>query len=131
MEKDQLRRRMATRMHTFLEAGSTVTCVSAHYSDVPAVCELCQQAHANEMVVIRNRAGRNFHVAPHCLREMLRFQVADVLDLPKWLEKLKDLRLEFERRKQEAQLKEEQARRSLEKKVIVRKRPAAMACAKS
>lgn len=131
MEKDQLLRRMAVRMQTFLEAGNTVACVSAHYNEVPVDCELCQERHANELMVIRNRSGKNLHVALSCLREMLRYQVTDVTDLGKWVEKLKELRVEFDRRKQEAQAKEAQERRSREKKFIVRKREPSVASQKS
>jgi hypothetical protein len=53
---------------------------------------------------------------------MLRFQVTDVTDLAKWVEKLKELRVEFERRKTEAEKKEADERRAREKKFIVRKR---------
>lgn len=57
---------------------------------------------------------------------MVRFQVTDVEDLPRWLDKLKDLKIEFDKRKQEQERLREEERRRLEKKVIVRKRePAA------
>ena len=58
-----------------------------------------------------------------CLKEMVRFKVADVEDLPKWLEKMKGLRVEEARRKEDVIKAREEERRRLEKKVIVRKRP--------
>lgn len=64
MEKDQLRRRMALRMQVILESGKAVTCVSGHYNEEPGSCELCQTQHAVELLVIRNRAGKKFHVVP-------------------------------------------------------------------
>ncbi len=122
MEKEQLRRRMALRMQVILESGKSVTCVSGHYNEEPGFCELCHAQHAVELLVIRNRASKVFHVAPACLREMMRFQVTDVDEMPRWLDKLKDLKVEFDKRKQEQERLREEERRRLEKKVIVRKR---------
>lgn len=117
---------MALRMQVILESGKSVACVSGHYNEEPGSCELCHAQHAVELLVIRNRAGKKFHVAPACLKEMVRFQVTDVEDLPRWLDKLRDLKTEFDRRKQEQERLREEERRRLEKKVIVRKRePAA------
>jgi hypothetical protein len=122
LEKDQLRKKMATRMGSFLETGHAVSCVSGHYCEVPGFCELCQSGHAEELLVIKNRSGKKLKVAAPCLREMVRFQVAEVEDLPRWLEKLKELRLESDRRKSEEQRQHEEERKRLEKKVIVRRR---------
>lgn len=122
MEKDRLRKKMADRMRVMLEGGKAVVCVSAHYDENPGVCDLCQQKHVQEQIVIKNRANKRFHVAENCLREMVRFQVTEADDFGKWLGKMKDLRADFEARKQEAQAKREEERRRLEKKVIVRKR---------
>jgi hypothetical protein len=72
--------------------------------------------------VIKNRGGKKMLVASACLKEMVRFQVTDVEELSKWLEKLKVLHSEMEIRKVEAAKAREEERRRLEKKVIVRKR---------
>ncbi len=122
LEKDQLRRKMATRMGSFLEAGPSVSCVSGHTCEEPGLCELCQRVHAEELLVIKNRSGKKLKVAAPCLLEMVRFQVAEVEELPRWLEKLKELRSEAERRKAEAQRQRDEDRKRLEKKVIVRRR---------
>jgi hypothetical protein len=53
---------------------------------------------------------------------MVRFQVTDVEDFTKWLSKLSDLKVDFERRKAEAEAQRQEERKRLEKKVIVRKR---------
>lgn len=125
LEKEHLRRKLATRMGTFLEGSHLASCVSGHYFDEPAVCELCQESHAEELLVIKNRAGKKMKLAASCLREMVRFQVADVEDFARWLEKLKDLRKESEsRRAEESRLRDEERKR-LAKKVIVRRRPSA------
>src|SRR4051812_33294348 len=99
LEKEHLRRKLALRMGAFLEGGRTVSCVSGHYYHEPAVCELCQQPHAEELLVIKNRGGKKMKLAASCLREMVRFHVTDVDDLPRWLGKLKDLRKEAEDRR--------------------------------
>lgn len=122
LEKDRLRKKMALKMGIFLESAMSVSCVSSHFYDELHFCELCQSTHAAEMLVIKNRSGKKMLVALSCLKEMLRFQVTDVEDLSRWLEKLKELRAESERRKQERELAREAERRQLEKKVIVRKR---------
>lgn len=122
MEKDRLRKRMALRMQVMAASAPAVECVSGHYQDEPAFCELCEQKHGNELLVIRNRAGKNFHVATGCLREMLRFQVVDVEGMAKWVEKMKDLRVEFDKRKALQDQEREAERRKLEKKFITRKK---------
>ena len=122
LEKELFRRKMATRMQVILEGAKSVVCVSGHYNEEPAYCELCQQTHAQEMIVIRNRANKNFHVAESCLREMVRFQVTDAEDLGKWLGKMKELRAEYDRRKADQERAREEERKRLEKKVIVRRR---------
>lgn len=123
LEREQLRRKMADRMGFFLEKGTQVSCVSGHYYEEPHTCELCQAIHASEILVIKNRSGRKMHVAVSCLREMVRFKVAEVEDLPRWLAKLSELEKEFHRRKLVAQQEREEERKRLEKKVIIRKRP--------
>lgn len=122
LEKEQLRRKMATRMGTFLEGAKTVTCISGHTYWELHQCELCQTTHTDEILVIKNRSNKKMHVATTCLKEMIRFHVTDVEDLSQWLEKLKTLRADMERRKQESDLARQEERKKLEKKVIVRKR---------
>jgi len=122
LEKDQLRRKMATRMGSFLEGGKTVSCVSGHVSSEPRECELCGRVHAEELLVVKNRAGKKMLLSVDCLKEMVRFHVTDVDDLPKWLEKIKTLWSEEAKRKEtDAKVREEERHR-LEKRVIVRKR---------
>lgn len=122
LEKERLRRKMATRMGVFLEGGQSVTCISAHTYWEPHFCELCQQTHAEEILVVKNRSGKNWHVATPCLKEMIRFKVTDVEDLAPWLEKFKTLRVDMEKRKAEMELQRQEERKKLEKKVIVRRR---------
>jgi len=86
IEKDVLRRKMAQRMGIFLESGTTVSCVSGHFYFEPHFCDLCQTPHADEILVIKNRAGKKLQVSVPCLKEMVRFRVTDVEDLPRWLE---------------------------------------------
>lgn len=122
LEKERLRRKMAARMQVFVEGTPMVTCVSGHCYEEPHACELCGETHTYDIFVIKNRGGKKMLVASSCLKEMVRFQVTDVEDLPKWLEKLKVLHIEMETRKEEAAKQREEERRRLEKKVIVRKR---------
>lgn len=122
LEKERLRRKMAARMQVFVEGTPLVTCVSGHCYDEPHACELCGETHTLDIFVIKNRAGKKMLVGSSCLKEMVRFQVTEVEDLPKWLEKLKTLHSEMEVRKQEELKRREEERRRLEKKVIVRKR---------
>ena len=123
LERDRLRRRMATQMGIFLGGASSVSCVSGHYYDEMHGCELCGDTHTVEILVIKNRAGKKMRVALSCLKEMIRFKVMDVEDLPRWLEKLSELKVELEKRKVEAEALRQEERKKLEKKVIVRKRP--------
>ena len=122
LEKERLRRKMAARMQVFVEGTPLVTCVSGHCYEEPHDCELCGDTHALDLFVIKNRGGKKMLVASTCLKEMVRFQVTDVEELSKWLEKLKVLHSEMEIRKVEAAKAREEERRRLEKKVIVRKR---------
>lgn len=122
LEKERLRRKMATRMSMFLESMVTVSCVSAHVLDENGYCDLCQGTHATDMLVIKNRSGKTMRAALACLKEMVRFQVVDIEELPRWIEKLKELRGDAERRKMESELARREERKRLEKKVIVRKR---------
>lgn len=122
LEKERLRRKMASRMQVFVEGTPLVTCVSGHCYDEPHACELCGDTHALDLFVIKNRGGKKMLVASSCLKEMVRFQVTDVEELPKWLEKLKVLHSEMELRKVEAAKAREEERRRLEKKVIVRRK---------
>lgn len=121
LEREQLRRKMALRMGTF-ESSRVVSCVSGHYYEEPHLCELCQNVHATELLVIKNRAAKKMLVAVPCLKEMVRFQVTDVEDLARWLEKIKELEKEHAARKAEQAVQREEERKRLEKKVIVRKR---------
>lgn len=122
LEKERLRRKMAARMQVFLEGTPMVTCVSGHCYEEPHACDLCGDTHAMDLFVIKNRSGKKMLVASGCLKEMVRFQVTDVEELSKWLEKLKILNSEMEVRKEEAAKAREEERRRLEKKVIVRKK---------
>ncbi len=122
LEKDRLRKKMATQMGIFLGGAQTVSCVSSHFYGEPQLCELCGHIHTDDIFVIKNRAGKKMRVSSTCLREMVRFQVTDVEDFSKWLAKLSDLKVDFERRKAEAEAQRMEERKRLEKKVIVRKR---------
>jgi hypothetical protein len=123
LEKDRLRQKMATQMGIFLGGAKVVSCVSSHYYGEPQFCELCGQTHTEDIFVIKNRSGKKMRVGSGCLREMVRFQVTDVEDFTKWLSKLSELKVDFERRKAEAEEQRQEERKRLEKKVIVRKRP--------
>lgn len=123
LEKEHLRRRIADRMDAFAGGNGSVTCISGHvYDDEARPCELCQLAHANEILVIRNRAGRKLHAAVPCLLEVVRFQIAEVEDLPRWIEKIKLLRHAAEARRSRTTAEREEEKRRLEKRVIVRRR---------
>lgn len=122
LEKDRLRRKMALKMQVMLGSGKSVTCVSGHYYEEPTPCDLCQERHANEVLVVRNRANNTFKLASACLREMVRFKVTDVEEMPKWLEKIKELKAEHEKRKSEIEKQRQDERERLGKKFIVRKR---------
>lgn len=122
LEKDRLRKKMATQMGIFLGGATTVSCVSSHYYGESQFCELCGRTHTEDIFVVKNRAGKKMRVASTCLREMVRFQVADVEDFTKWLAKLSELKVDFDRRKTEAEAQRLEERKRLEKKVIVRKR---------
>ena len=122
LEKERLRRKMASRMQAFVEGTPLVTCVSGHCYEDPHACELCGDTHALDIFVIKNRGGKKMLVASSCLKEMVRFQVTEVEELSKWLEKLKILHNEMETRKLEAAKLREEERKRLEKKVIVRKK---------
>lgn len=123
LEKEQLRKKMALRMGSFLESSDTATCVSAHYYWDARVCELCDAAHAEEVFVIKNRAGKKLHVASSCLREMVRFRVVnEVEELSKWMLRMPELRLEATRRREEEMKQRAEERKRLERKVIVRKK---------
>jgi hypothetical protein len=124
LEREKWRHKLAVRMGVIQEGGPSVTCVSAHYYDAFAFCDLCQQKNTVELLVVRNRAGKNFGVAPTCLLEMVRFQVVDALDLGKWTLKLKTLRQDHEERKAEFEKIQREERQKREKKVIVRKKDA-------
>ncbi len=122
MEKDKLRRRMALKMQVFAEGQSKVTCVSAHYHDEPVYCELAEaKTSDSELLVVKNRSGKTMRAGLSSLREIIRYQIVDVEDLEKWIEKLKELRQESVKRKQLELLAREEERKKLEKKVIVRK----------
>ncbi len=123
LEKEQLRRKMATRMSVFLEGGKLAQCVSAHFHpDAPHGCELCLKAHAVEYFVIKNRGGKKFGASLDCLKEMIRFQVVDVEELSKWILKLPELRQEYAKKQEENRLHREEERKKLERKVMVRKK---------
>lgn len=113
---------MAQRMAIFQESAPSVECVSAHFYLEPTFCELCQATHATELIVVKNRKNKSLRVALPCLKEMIRFKVTDVLDISKWIEKLRDLRLDAEKRKTDEVAERNEQRKLLEKKVIVRRR---------
>lgn len=121
LEKEQLRKRMAQRIQMFAEGDSKVTCVSAHYYDEPAFCELSQERKDPELLVVKNRKGKTMRVSLSSIKEMLRYQVVDVEELERWVEKLKVLKVEAGKRKEAEQAAREEERKKLEKKVIVRK----------
>lgn len=123
LEKERLRKRMALRMGVFMSSAPSVSCVSAHWYDEPHGCELCDETHAQELLVLRNRAGKHLRVDVKCLAEMVRFKVVDVEDLPRWHAKLGELRAESVRRKEEEARQREEERKRLERKVIVRRQP--------
>ena len=123
LEKERLRRKMAQRMAIFLEGTQSVTCVSAHYYDKSHPCDLAQlEDDYHEFLVIKNRSGKKMNISLKNAKEMIRFKVCEVEELSKWLEKLKDLKVEFEKRKSEELLQREEERKRLGKKVILRKR---------
>jgi len=122
LEKEQLRKKMAWKMGSFLKGGTSVSCVSGHVYEEPKFCDLCQSVHTEDILVVKNRAGKKMSVASNCLKEMVRFKVTDAEDLPRWLDKLRDLRNELEIRKVEKAREREEERKKLEKKFIVRKR---------
>lgn len=122
LEKQQLRNKMATQMGIFLEGTPSVECISSHYYDEPSQCELCGRSHAQELLVVKNRAGKKMRADLSCLKEMIRFQVTDVQELPRWLEKLKVLKKEVATRKEKEEQDRAEQRKKLERKVIVRKR---------
>lgn len=114
---------MATQMGIFLGGAKTVSCVSSHYYDELHGCELCGSTHTPDILVIKNRANKSMRVASSCLLEMVRFKVTDVEDLPRWIQKLSELKVELEKRKLVQAAEREEERKRLEKRVIVRKRP--------
>ena len=114
---------MATRMASFLSTEKSVPCVSGHYYDQPHPCELCQTNHATELLVVKNRGGKLLRAAVPCLKEMIRFKVCDIEELGRWLNKMKDLKVDHERRREEEQRAWTEQKKRLEKKVILRKRP--------
>jgi len=123
LEKDRLRKQMARTMVVFLESASQATCVSGHLCEEVSLCQLCGRQHMEEMLILKNRAGKKISADSSCVLDMVRFKVVDVVDLPKWLGKFKELRVEAEKRKAELLKQREEERKKLEKKVIVRKRP--------
>jgi len=122
LEKERLRKTMAVRMGTFSDPTHPVVCVSSHFYHDEYGCDLCQRTHAHEILVIKNRAGKLLHVSLDCLKEMIRFRVIDVVDIAKWIEKLRVLKTDAEQRRLEAEEQRSNERKKLEKKVIVRRR---------
>lgn len=122
LEKERLRRKMAQKMAIFQESAPSVECVSAHYDAEPTYCDLCLTTHATELIVVKNRKNKKLRVALPCLKEMIRFKVTDVLDLVKWIEKLRELKVDFDKRKTDQETERTEQRKLLEKKVIIRKR---------
>lgn len=121
LEREHLKRRMAVRMQVFQEGDPHVTCISAHFVDAPAYCDLAEMVVDCEVMVIRNRSGKTMKVSLSSLKEMVRFKIADVQDLEKWLEKLKELKHEAHRRREQEAIERVEERKRLERKIIVRK----------
>ena len=122
LEKQRLRKKMALRMSAFLGNSRELVCVSGHWYPSPQFCELSQTSEDNEMMVVKNRAGKKMKISVTSLRDMIRFQVVEAKDFERWLEKLPALKLESLKREESALKEREEERRRLEKKVIVRKR---------
>lgn len=123
LEKERLRRSMALRMGSFLEGAPSATCVSGHYYEEDRPCELCQRVHAKDVLVLKNRSGRkSMALAAECALEMMRYQVADIDDLPRWMDKLKELRADADRRRQELAAAREEQRKISGKRVILRRK---------
>jgi hypothetical protein len=123
LEKERLRRAMALRMAAFLDGAPNATCVSGHYYEEDRACDLCQRVHARDVLVLKNRSGRKSMVlAAECALEMMRYQVADIDDLPRWMDKLKELRADAERRREEAAAAREAQRKRYGKRVILRRK---------
>ena len=121
-EKDRLLRKMATQMSIFLGGAQTVTCVSSHYYEKEQGCELCLRTHTLDLFVIKNRAGKKMSLASSCLREMVRFQVTDVEDFPKWLAKISDLKNDVESRHRAEQCEGRSGGRKTGRKTTIRKK---------
>lgn len=122
LEKQRLREKMALRMKAFTGVTPSVTCLASHWVETPHVCELCLEAHSNEVMSLKNRGGKKMVAAVPCIKEMVRFQVVDVEDLEKWIARLPELKAEALKRIEEQNRLREEERRRLERKVIVRKR---------
>ena len=122
LEKERLRRKMAIRMKAFQGSATGVSCVSGHWNAEEQPCDLCETAHGNEVLVIKNRAGKKYKVGAKCITEMVRFQVTEVESLTRWLAKMPELKAETTRREEEQKLEREEERKRLEKRVIVRRR---------
>ena len=124
LEKDRLRKKMAQKIGVFLEGAPSLSCVSCHiYSpNEPHFCDLCQNTHAEELFVVKNRSGKKMHVAVPCFKEMVKFRVVDLDNLVKWLQKLEELKAEAIRREADAKKTREEQKKILEKKVMIRKK---------
>lgn len=123
LEKERLRRKMALKMEAFQGSHGVVVCVSGHWSDEELDCELCEDTHAQGILILKNRKGRKLKADAKCVAEMVKFRVTDVEDLEKWLAKMGEFRAEAARRKDEQKVAREEERKRLERKVIVRRRP--------
>lgn len=123
LERQHLRQKMARRMAAFLGNSRAVDCVSAHWHEEPQFCELSQENSDNEILVIKNRAGKKMKVAVSSLRDMVRFQVVEANDFERWLAKLPELKAEAIKRNESAAQAREDERKRLEKRFIVRKKP--------
>ena len=123
LEKERLRQSMALRMGSFLEGAPAATCVSGHYYEEDRSCELCLRVHARDVLVLKNRSGRkSMALAAECALEMMRYQVADIDDLPRWMDKLKELRADSENRRAETEAVREEQRKVSGKRVILRRK---------
>jgi len=122
LEKERLRRKMADRMRSFLEGATSVQCVSGHWYEKPHHCELSGLTIDTEVLVLKNRSGKKLRVGFKAVLEMLRFQVVEIEDFDRWQKKVAEMKVEAQKRKEEAQVKRQEERKRLEKKIIIRKR---------
>ncbi len=121
LEKEHLRQAMARRMQAYLQGGACA-CVSAHVETELRECDLCNREHAQQFFILKNRVHKKWLVEPKCLLDMVRFQVVDVPDIERWVEKLRQLQQLEEARLKQLEHEAQERRRRHESKVIVRRK---------